>query len=123
VKKKWNIADPLKWAIIAGSSFVTIIVLYEFLVRRVNLFRFLFGMKALRKEEQVVVIPARIFFFERPTMPAKRAGFFARRPAPGFLSLSMRRIDSRHPPASPDQSGCTYNKGARARRIGFILRV
>ena len=56
---QWNIADPFKWAIIAGSSFATIMVLYEFLIRRVNLFRFLFGMKLLKKEEQAVVLPAR----------------------------------------------------------------
>jgi hypothetical protein len=42
----------LKWAIIAASSFVIIIALYEFLVRRFNLLRFLFGMKVLPRVMQ-----------------------------------------------------------------------
>lgn len=42
---QWSIPDPLKYIAIAGSSFVTIIVLYEFLVRRHNVLRFLCGMK------------------------------------------------------------------------------
>jgi hypothetical protein len=35
----------LKWLIIASTSFVTITALYEFVVRRANGLRFLFGMK------------------------------------------------------------------------------
>jgi hypothetical protein len=39
------IPDLLKWAIILLVSFALIMVLYEFLVRRYNVMRFLFGMK------------------------------------------------------------------------------
>jgi Acyltransferase family len=41
----WAIPDLLKWAIILLASLALIMVLYEFLVRRYNLMRFLFGMK------------------------------------------------------------------------------
>lgn len=43
---QWAIPDPLKWIIIAASSFIIVIALYEFLVGRFNIVRFLFGMKA-----------------------------------------------------------------------------
>jgi glucan biosynthesis protein C len=46
---QWAIPDLLKWAIILAISFPTIMVLYEFLVRRFNVMRFLFGMKPLPK--------------------------------------------------------------------------
>jgi glucans biosynthesis protein C len=46
---QWPIPDLLKWAIILLSSFTIIMVLYEFLVRRFNLLRILFGMKRLPK--------------------------------------------------------------------------
>jgi glucan biosynthesis protein C len=39
------IPDPLKFVIIAVSSFAIIAALYELLVRRSNVLRFLFGMK------------------------------------------------------------------------------
>jgi hypothetical protein len=42
---QWAIPDLLKWAIILLASFALIMVLYEFLVRRYNVIRFLFGMK------------------------------------------------------------------------------
>jgi len=42
---QWTIPDLLKWLIIAPTSFILIMVLYEFAVRRVNVLRFLFGMK------------------------------------------------------------------------------
>jgi peptidoglycan/LPS O-acetylase OafA/YrhL len=45
----WPIPDLLKWAIILVASFAIIMALYEFLVRRFNVLRFLFGMKVLRK--------------------------------------------------------------------------
>ncbi len=48
---QWPIPDALKWLVIAGSSFATIMLLYEFLIRRFNLLRFLFGMKLLPKAE------------------------------------------------------------------------
>jgi peptidoglycan/LPS O-acetylase OafA/YrhL len=46
------IPDLLKWLIIASTSFVTIMALYEFVIRRVNVLRFLFGMKPLRRSVQ-----------------------------------------------------------------------
>ena len=41
----WEIPDALKWAIVFASSFIVIITLYTFLIRKLDLFRFLFGMK------------------------------------------------------------------------------
>ena len=46
---RWAIPDLAKWTIIFACSFILIMVLYEFAVRRINLLRFLFGMKPLRK--------------------------------------------------------------------------
>ena len=46
---QWPIPDLLKWAIILVVSFAIIMVLYEFLVRRFNVLRFLFGMRVLHK--------------------------------------------------------------------------
>jgi len=42
---QWAIPDLLKWLIVVPVSFAIIMVLYEFLVRRYNVMRFLFGMK------------------------------------------------------------------------------
>ncbi|HEX6271128.1 MAG TPA: acyltransferase family protein [Anaerolineales bacterium] len=44
---QWFIPEVLEWAVILAISFAIIMVLYEFVVRRVNILRFLFGMKAL----------------------------------------------------------------------------
>jgi surface polysaccharide O-acyltransferase-like enzyme len=44
---QWRVPDVLKWLMISVSSFATIMLLYEFLVRRFNVMRFLFGMKPL----------------------------------------------------------------------------
>jgi glucan biosynthesis protein C len=52
---QWAIPDLLKWVIILVASFAIIMVLYEFLVRRFNLMRFLFGMKVRPKAP--VVLP------------------------------------------------------------------
>jgi glucan biosynthesis protein C len=41
----WEIPDALKWAIVFTSSFIVIITLYTLLIRKLDLFRFLFGMK------------------------------------------------------------------------------
>lgn len=46
---QWHIPAFAKWLIIASLSFATIMVLYELLVRRINILRFLFGMKVLPK--------------------------------------------------------------------------
>ena len=42
----WNLPIVVKWLIIAPAAFTTVIALYE-MVRRVNLLRWLFGMKLL----------------------------------------------------------------------------
>ena len=41
----WAIPDLLKWVLILASSFAICLGIYEFLVRRVNVLRVLFGMK------------------------------------------------------------------------------
>ncbi len=54
-----TIPDLLKWVIIFASSFGVIMGLYEGFIRRVNVLRFLFGMKLVKKAEVVTVQPAR----------------------------------------------------------------
>jgi peptidoglycan/LPS O-acetylase OafA/YrhL len=54
---QWPIPDLAKFAIIAASSFVIIMVLYEFLVRRFNVMRVLFGMKPLKQAASVATRP------------------------------------------------------------------
>jgi hypothetical protein len=52
----WDIPDLIKWLVIVVDSFGLIMGIYEFLVRRINLLRFLFGMKPLPRapiEQQV----------------------------------------------------------------------
>jgi glucans biosynthesis protein C len=46
---QWPLPDGVKWLIIAAMSLVIIAALYELLVRRSNVLRFLFGMKPLLK--------------------------------------------------------------------------
>ncbi len=50
---QWHIPDPLKFVTISISSFLIIIFIYEFLICRINVLRFLFGMKPLKKREIV----------------------------------------------------------------------
>jgi peptidoglycan/LPS O-acetylase OafA/YrhL len=45
----WTIPAFAKWAIIFASSFIVIMAIYEFLIRRVNPLRWLCGMKPLAK--------------------------------------------------------------------------
>ncbi len=45
----WTLPAFGKWAVIASTSFVIIMALYEFVVRRVNILRFLFGMKTMSR--------------------------------------------------------------------------
>ena len=59
----WEIPDVLKWAIVFISSFIIIIALYTLLVRRFELFRFLFGMKTthpffgiFRKKRALIIL-------------------------------------------------------------------
>ena len=44
---QWGLPDALEWAAVVVISFATIMVIYEYLVRRWNVMRFLFGMKPL----------------------------------------------------------------------------
>jgi glucan biosynthesis protein C len=46
---RWAIPDWLKFVFILGSTFGIVMLLYEFLVRRFNLLRFVFGMKLSRR--------------------------------------------------------------------------
>jgi len=46
---QWAIPDPLKFLLILIFSFFVIIGLYEFVVRRFNIMRFLFGMRLVSR--------------------------------------------------------------------------
>ncbi len=46
----WGLPEVLEWAAIVVISFGLIMVIYEYLVRRWNPMRFLFGMKLLKKD-------------------------------------------------------------------------
>jgi len=55
---QWAIPAAVKFAIIDAVSFVIIMALYEFAVRRVNLLRFLFGMKVLKQAAPATALSA-----------------------------------------------------------------
>lgn len=44
----WDVPDPAKFLIITISTFLMIIALYEYLIRRYNFLRILFGMRAIK---------------------------------------------------------------------------
>lgn len=48
---QWAFPDLLKFLVILSVSFVVVMLLYEFLVRRINLLRLLFGMRLLAKPQ------------------------------------------------------------------------
>jgi peptidoglycan/LPS O-acetylase OafA/YrhL len=48
---QWSIPDLLKWVTILVSSFVIIMALYEYPIRRINVLRFLFGLKLLPRRQ------------------------------------------------------------------------
>ncbi|MEW6403953.1 MAG: acyltransferase [Chloroflexota bacterium] len=50
---QWDLSGLAKWAIIAVTSFGLIMAIYEFLIRRVNVLRFLCGMKTITKSKAV----------------------------------------------------------------------
>jgi hypothetical protein len=50
---RWAIPDLAKWGIIFVSSFAVIMALYEYVVRRFNVMRILFGMKPLQKQAAI----------------------------------------------------------------------
>lgn len=43
---QWALPDPIEWAVVVIISFAAILIIYEFLIRRWNIMRILFGMKA-----------------------------------------------------------------------------
>jgi len=47
---QWPIPDLLRWAAILLISFAVIMTLYEFIIRRFNVMRVLFGMKSTAKQ-------------------------------------------------------------------------
>jgi glucan biosynthesis protein C len=53
---RWTLPIFAKYFIIASTSFVAIMVLYELLVRRINVLRFLFGMRLKRTSRIASVI-------------------------------------------------------------------
>jgi peptidoglycan/LPS O-acetylase OafA/YrhL len=55
---QWAIPDLLKWAIIFTASFVIIVTLCEFVVRRFNVMRVLFGMKPIKQATPVATRPS-----------------------------------------------------------------
>ena len=55
---QWAIPVALMWLIIAASSFAIIMLVYEYLIRRHNTLRFLFGMKQLAKASPEVATEA-----------------------------------------------------------------
>lgn len=56
----WTIPAFAKWAIIFVASFAVIMVIYEFLIRRVNVVRWLCGMKPLKKMAVIQTVKARV---------------------------------------------------------------
>lgn len=55
---QWAIPAAVKFAVIDALSFVLIMALYEFVVRRLNVLRVLFGMKAVRQAAPVTTVLA-----------------------------------------------------------------
>ena len=50
---QWNMGIAPKYFVIATTSFISIMAIYELLVRRINILRFLFGMRLKRKPKVV----------------------------------------------------------------------
>ncbi len=46
---QWNLDIALKYLIISTTSFAAIMAIYELLVRRINILRFLFGLRLKKK--------------------------------------------------------------------------
>lgn len=51
---QWNTGVGLKYLIISTTSFIAIMLIYELLVRRINVFRFLFGMRLKKKSKETL---------------------------------------------------------------------
>jgi len=46
---RWNTGIMPKYIFICATSFIAIMIIYEFMVRRLNIVRFIFGMKMMKK--------------------------------------------------------------------------
>jgi len=57
---RWAVPDLVKFLSILSASFLIVMVLYEFLVRRINVLRFLFGMKVLPRRAAVPVSESQV---------------------------------------------------------------
>jgi len=55
---QWGLPEVVEWAVVVVTSFIVIMVLYEFAVRRFNVMRFLFGMKLLKQIASIAARPA-----------------------------------------------------------------
>jgi len=49
---QWSVGIGLKYLVISATSFLAIMLIYELLVRRINVLRFLFGMRLKRKQRK-----------------------------------------------------------------------
>jgi peptidoglycan/LPS O-acetylase OafA/YrhL len=54
---QWQVGLAVKYVVILAAAIAVTALLYELLVKRFNLFRFLFGMKVLRKERSPAPSP------------------------------------------------------------------
>jgi glucan biosynthesis protein C len=57
---QWNTGVGLKYLTISATSFIAIMLIYELLVRRINVLRFLFGMRIKRKPRAELAIEGQI---------------------------------------------------------------
>ncbi len=53
---QWNVGVGFKYLTISITSFIGIMLMYELLVRRINVLRFLFGMRLKRRPHPVLVL-------------------------------------------------------------------
>ncbi len=53
---QWNTGVGLKYLVISTSSFTGIMLIYELLVRRITVLRFLFGMRKSRRQPAVIPV-------------------------------------------------------------------
>jgi glucan biosynthesis protein C len=53
---RWNIVTWAKFLLMLAISFAAIVLVYEFIIRRVNIFRFLFGMRMVPKKAKIELV-------------------------------------------------------------------
>ena len=96
----------MKWLIILLTSFGIIMALYEFLVRRFNVLRVLFGMKPIAR--QPVAQAGKAVVMRRVQLQGTNYGPSAdREPSPGMLGVVAEG-------ASFSSAGPTFGGGAEA---------